>query len=296
MSAKVFISWSGELSKALGEAVRDWIPKVLQSVKPYFTPDDIEKGARWSKEISQELSSSQLGIICLTQDNQNSPWILFEAGALSKNLKGSKVCPILFNFDTADLIGPLASFQATKFTKEEFKKLIESINISCNETKLEQKNLDETFEMWWPKLDEKVKEILNQDKSGTKPKKRDTRDMIEEILDLTRSNAKSILSEQKSISRLTVEELVTNFRRIKERNFQGNNIENDLIIMESIVNRLCKEGNFENLIVRRPGLRSFYNFSDGDARRAKNSVRESDSIVMKRRRDDDVVSHQDGQI
>ena len=69
MGAKIFISWSGDLSKALGEAVRDWIPKVLQSEKPYFTPDDIEKGAKWDKEISQELDSSQLGIMCLTQEN-----------------------------------------------------------------------------------------------------------------------------------------------------------------------------------------------------------------------------------
>ena len=117
MGAKVFISCSGELSKDIGEAIRDWLPKVLQSVKPYFTPDDIEKGARWSDEIANELSSSQLGIICLTLENQNSPWILFEAGALSKNIEESKVYPILFNFDTIDLSGPLASFQATKFNK-----------------------------------------------------------------------------------------------------------------------------------------------------------------------------------
>ena len=124
MGTKIFISWSGELSRELAEAVRDWIPMVLQSVKPYFTPDDIEKGSRWAKEISGELAASQLGIICLTQDNQNSPWILFEAGALSKNLEESKVCPILFNFDTTELKGPLSSFQATKFNKDEIKKLL----------------------------------------------------------------------------------------------------------------------------------------------------------------------------
>ena len=119
MGARIFISWSGELSKALGEAIKDWIPKVLQTVKPYFTPNDIEKGARWATEISGELGASHLGIICLTRDNQHSPWILFEAGALSKNLDESKVCPILFDFDTAELKGPLASFQATKFNKED---------------------------------------------------------------------------------------------------------------------------------------------------------------------------------
>lgn len=281
MGAKIFISWSGELSKALGEAVRDWIPKVLQSVKPYFTPDDIEKGARWAKEIGQELESSQLGIICLTQENQHSPWILFEAGALSKNLEESKVCPILFNFDTTDLKGPLSSFQATKFNKEDFKKLLESINNSCNETKLDQKNLEETFDMWWPKLEEKIKNILSQDKSNPKPKKREDRDILEEILELARSNAKSILTDQRSISRMTIEELVSCYRHIKEKSIRGGSIDLDLAKMESTIMRLCKEGNFEDVYVRYPRIRPFS--VGGGLYREKNSARESSEDIQKGR-------------
>jgi hypothetical protein len=51
----VFISWSGEVSRQLAEAVRDWLPNVLQSAKPYFTPADIEKGARWETDIAKAL-------------------------------------------------------------------------------------------------------------------------------------------------------------------------------------------------------------------------------------------------
>ncbi|WP_165788483.1 hypothetical protein [Stutzerimonas stutzeri] len=40
---KVFISWSGDMSREIGEALRTWIPGVIQQVKPYFTPNDIEK-------------------------------------------------------------------------------------------------------------------------------------------------------------------------------------------------------------------------------------------------------------
>ena len=84
MPTKVFISWSGDLSRKLGETLRDWLPSALQYVKPYFTPEDIEKGAKWSSEIAKELESANIGIICLTRDNTEKPWILFEAGALSK--------------------------------------------------------------------------------------------------------------------------------------------------------------------------------------------------------------------
>ncbi len=55
MATKVFISWSGDLSRKLGEALRNWLPAALQYVKPYFSPDDIEKGAKWNSEIAKEL-------------------------------------------------------------------------------------------------------------------------------------------------------------------------------------------------------------------------------------------------
>lgn len=251
MGAKIFISWSGEISKALAEAVRDWIPKVLQTVKPYFTPDDIEKGSRWAKEISNELATSQFGIICLTQDNQHSPWILFEAGALSKNLEESKVCPILFNFDATELKGPLASFQATKFNKDDIKKLLESINNSCSETKLEQKSLDETFEMWWPQLEKSIETILSRSSSVSKPKKRSDRDILEEILELARSNAKAFISEQTQVSNITIEDLVARHRSIKEKYSMGQNIDSELLKMENTIIRLCKEVNLEDIFFRR---------------------------------------------
>ena len=120
--AKVFISWSGDPSRKLAEVIRNWMPSVLQFVKPYFTPDDIEKGTKWSNEITKELEESDVGILWLTRDNLNNPWILFEAGALSKNFGKSKVCTVLFGIDSSDLTGPLTGFQDTKFKKEDFEK------------------------------------------------------------------------------------------------------------------------------------------------------------------------------
>lgn len=37
---KIFISWSGKLSQNLGNALKEWIPDVLQAVQCYFTPED----------------------------------------------------------------------------------------------------------------------------------------------------------------------------------------------------------------------------------------------------------------
>jgi len=190
MASKIFISWGGELSKKLAEEVKNWLPSVLQFVKPYFTPDDIEKGARWESNIANELASSNIGIICLTKDNINRPWILFEAGALSKNFGKSNVCTILFNIESTQITGPLTSFQATKFDKTDFKKLIKTINETGGESKLDPKVLDEVFDMWWPHLESKVNEIIANYKEETKGKQRPERELLEEILQLTRMSAK----------------------------------------------------------------------------------------------------------
>ena len=83
-SMKVFLSWSGDLSHRIACEFRDWLPCVLQYAKPYVSSQDIDKGARWTTDIAKELHESAYGILCITRENIEAPWINFEAGALSK--------------------------------------------------------------------------------------------------------------------------------------------------------------------------------------------------------------------
>lgn len=191
MATKVFISWSGDLSNRLADAVRQWLPGVLQFVKPYFTPTDIEKGANWASGISCELSDSDIGIICLTKDNLEKPWILFESGALSKKFDKSKVCTLLFNVETTDLTGPLTLFQNTSFTKTDFKKLVKTVNDSGGDAKLDDGVLNEVFDMWWPRLEKEVKKILADHQDSDDGAQRSDRDILEEILELARMSTRT---------------------------------------------------------------------------------------------------------
>src|SRR4051812_12899520 len=109
---KLFISWSGQTSQQIAQAMREWIPLVLPAVKPFITSSDIDKGARWQGDISQELDQSNFGIVCLTRENLNSQWLAFEAGALAKHLSG-KVAPILFGLEHQEVQQPLGMFQGT---------------------------------------------------------------------------------------------------------------------------------------------------------------------------------------
>lgn len=115
---KVFISWSGARSKNVAEILRSWVPKVLQAVRPWMSDEDISTGTRWSAEIASELEISKAGIVCITPENQHNPWLMFEAGALSKTLTETFVCPYLFDLSPSQLSGPISQFQATLATKE----------------------------------------------------------------------------------------------------------------------------------------------------------------------------------
>lgn len=210
---KIFISWSGELSKQLGEAIKDWIPSVIQSVDPYFTPSDIDNGSRWSVDIANELESSKVGIICLTKDNLESGWVLFEAGALSRQLEKSYVCPILFGITNTDVSGPLKQFQTTEFEKHDMLKLLNTIN-QLTDAKLPQKNLETTFEKWWPDLNARIESILSQEDKPQKPIRND-RDILEEILTLNRSMI-SRMTRPSQASPDTIKELIIGYINIHD--------------------------------------------------------------------------------
>ena len=198
MPTKVFISWSGDLSRKLGEVLRTWLPGTLQNVKPYFTPDDIEKGTTWDSEIAKELEASDIGLFCLTPGNTEKPWLLFEAGALSKKKDKSRVCTVLFGLDPTDLKEPMARFQHTRFLKEDFRKLLVTINGMANDSMLDPPVLDKIFEKWWPELEAEVSSILKAGEEKGNPHKRDPREMTEEILELTRMMSTSAQSERPS--------------------------------------------------------------------------------------------------
>jgi len=185
---KVFISWSGDQSRHIAEALRDWLPAVVQSVHPWVSSQDIEKGARSLEEIKRELQDTVFGIVCLTPENLSEKWIHFEAGALSKISTAdtaSRVWTYLWNVNNADVQGPLSQFQHTAAgSKEENRKLIKAINSAAADKAIDEKPLDLTFDAMWPKLEKSLQETP-QSKVDV-PEKRKPDSMIEEMLEIVR--------------------------------------------------------------------------------------------------------------
>jgi hypothetical protein len=158
---KVFISWSGERSQALAQALHDWIPLVLHNVEPWVSQADIEAGDRWAESVAKELADSNFGIICITHENVGSPWVLFEAGALAKSMQGSKVIPLLLDLDIRDITGPLAQFQAKKVDKTGVSEVIHSINETGNHA-VPEARAKQLFDALWPEFEKKVGAIPEQ--------------------------------------------------------------------------------------------------------------------------------------
>ena len=188
---KVFISWSGELSHRVAVLLQDWLQDVIQAIEPYVSSENIDKGSRWLSDISIELENSEFGIICLTPDNISSPWIIFEAGALSKSIERSRVCPFLINLSPNDIVGPLVQFQSCSPNKDDLFKLVRTLNQSLSDDKIDDDKLKRSFNRCWPEFEEKYTEL--SDNTKVQPKtSRSNKEMIEEILQLCRGISQSV--------------------------------------------------------------------------------------------------------
>ena len=204
---KVFISWSGALSEQLGTVLREWLPGSLQFVRPYFTPRDVDKGARWASEIAGELEKTSIGIFCLTRENIAAPWLVFEAGAMSRIVSEAHVCPLLFGLEPGDISGPLSQFQATRFNEKEFHQLYCTINRLAGENSLDESTRDKVYEMWWPQLRAGIDEVFTKYKPPKARKVREDRELIEETLMLTRTIAREVRAARESALQLRLENI-----------------------------------------------------------------------------------------
>jgi hypothetical protein len=155
----VFLSWSGPRSRAVASALHDWLPYVINALRPWMSAVDIESGQRWNAQIASQLAESAVGILCLTKENTAAPWLLFEAGALSKALDNAFVCPYLLNHAPSAISGPLAQFQAVMADKAGTKRLLQTLNRALGSGGLSDARLERGFETWWPELERTLASI-----------------------------------------------------------------------------------------------------------------------------------------
>lgn len=212
---KIFISWSDRRSQQVAEALRDWLPNVLQDVKPWLSTSDIDKGEKWGQVIAGELQKSNFGLICLTPENLTSPWLLFEAGALAKKEK-SRVWTYLFEVQYEDVIDPLSQFQHTLATEDDTKKLVDAINKAQTDS-LEADRVARQFDKWWPELHDKLERI--RESPAPPVHGRSPGEKIDEILTRVRALESVLITREISDATKTLDALQA---EVRELNSLGN--------------------------------------------------------------------------
>ncbi|MGP3921290.1 TIR domain-containing protein [Nonomuraea sp. 10N515B] len=189
---KIFLSWSKQLSHQMALVLRAWLPEVIQQVEPWMSSEDIDKGQRWATEIGTQLSEVDHGIICVTKENLQEPWLNFEAGALAKSLQSARVRPVLLGVQSSSITGPLAQFQATAATnKNDTHKLVSSLNDACA-APLDIKRLERAFERNWQTFVDEIDNIRHASDVGVDMPRRSADDLLGEVLDRIRDLQRSI--------------------------------------------------------------------------------------------------------
>lgn len=259
---KVFISWSGDRSRQVGELLDEWLQCVIQAVDPWMSSKDIEKGSLWFPEISDQLKNTSIGVIC--QQNKNKPWILFEAGALAKGLSSNRVMTFLIDLQPTDIGDPLAQFNHTLPNKESVWILIRTLNSSLGEKALKEKILESVFETYWPQFKSGFNNILNNTPNEDIEIKREEDDILLELLSITRNLDKRIRniendSYNKNVKRKAIPEIPIPTKAMSKPDGVRETIKNyhEFGMSDaSIVSRLVSMGLSEEYAVE--SLRQFY--------------------------------------
>lgn len=177
---KVFVSWSGERSRRVAELLREWLAGVIQRLDIWISLD-LDRGSTWFSEINEAISAVEVGIVCLTKENLNAPWILFEAGALARGISSNRVCTVLIDLEAKSISDPLAQFNHTKPSKEDMYKLVKTLNHRLGIDALKDEVLNNVYTLHWPLFEEKYNVIISETKEGSIPQKSEA-DLMQDIL------------------------------------------------------------------------------------------------------------------
>ena len=153
---RIFISWAGARSRALGTCMQTWIRELMPGDE-IFHSDDIPKGSGWYDALNTALRKCDAGIFCITPESLRSQWMLFEAGAVAPHT-GDRPVLFAYLYGISEIDGPLGHFQATRFDRDDTRKFIESL-VAVRSSQ-DKGSILEAFDTTWPTFEEKVLSLM----------------------------------------------------------------------------------------------------------------------------------------
>jgi len=157
---RVFIGWSGDRSRLVAGGLKSLLEYAFEGID-VFVSDYIEPGEAWAPRLQSELAESQFGILCLTAENFNAPWLLFEAGAMAKRFESARTRVVPYVIDglpEAALRSPLSQFQQVHADREGTLFLVKSIN-ALRENPQAGERLSKIFNGGWLEFEQTLKAL-----------------------------------------------------------------------------------------------------------------------------------------
>jgi hypothetical protein len=203
---RVFIGWSGDRSRLVAGGLKSLLEYTFEGID-VFVSDYIEPGEAWGPRLQSELEQSQFGILCLTADNFDAPWLLFEAGAMAKKFESSRTRVVPYLIDAlpkASAQSPLSQFQQVNADREGTLSIVKTIN-ALRESPQNSDRLSRIFNGAWLEFEQTIKAL-----PAHRERRHDTRsdrEILESILQQVEILVQADSAPAAAVARLPNEEV-----------------------------------------------------------------------------------------
>ncbi|WP_415942497.1 TIR domain-containing protein [Streptomyces sp. 067-1] len=201
---KIFISWSGETAQKCAEVLGRELEHLHPEMKTFVSSLGIVKGQRSMESIAAQLRDADVGIMCLTRENQRKQWINYEAGALSRRTDEDKayVHPFLIDMPPEEISGPLKQFQATDSSvRREVFSMIQSLHDECVNP-YSPEALRRAFGHFWDRVVRDLQDIKKRMPRTETPVRTTPEDLFGELVDLVRDQSRRIGALEEKLNAL----------------------------------------------------------------------------------------------
>lgn len=122
MKKAIFISYSGDRSKAMAGAIQEYLKAVFPRLTVMQWTDEAP-GSGWLEQLKEFLRKAGMGILCMTNENQKSPWLHYEYGFLDSDR--SAIIPLFLDPPLTDR--PLGGLHGLTADRKGISELVRNI-------------------------------------------------------------------------------------------------------------------------------------------------------------------------
>lgn len=173
----VFISFSKPFTGEVASVIEDTLNTLYTEgqVEAFLSSTAISAGD-FQPQIDKAMRKAKFALSILSPENQhNSPWLMYEAGALALSARqnGGELLPYLFCRHISDVEAPIARLQVKQYqrfnsvNREQFIDIFIEINkYLAKKNKMRNTDIESFISKRWAEIDEKLSDIATKISNG----------------------------------------------------------------------------------------------------------------------------------